>query len=56
MIIKLGELKKEDLFFIGKTKYKALYVGNRNYNNICCMNIKNMERKWFDIETKVEVK
>lgn len=52
---KLGNLSRGSFFYIGKTKYKALFVGNRSYNNVCCMNMKKMKRKWFDIETEVEV-
>lgn len=54
--VKLGDLRRGDFFYIGKTKYKSLFVtAKRSYNNVCCMNMKTMKRKWFDLETEVEV-
>lgn len=52
---KLGYLRRGDFFYIGKTKYKALFVGSRSCNNVCCQNMKTMKRKWFDVDTEVEV-
>lgn len=52
----LGYLKRGDFFYIGETKYKVLSVGNRSYNNVCCMNVETKKRKWFDVLADVEVK
>lgn len=51
----IGFLAKGEVFqFAGET-YVINSLGNKDINNVLCINLKTRKRKWFDLTTEVEV-
>lgn len=53
--IKLGYLSFGDTFYFQGQKYKINSLGHKDINNVCCTNLANKHRKWFDVDVEVEV-
>lgn len=53
-MIKLGFLKRGDFIIYEGSKYMILGIGNRNYNNVQCMNVITHRHIWLDVDTEVE--
>lgn len=55
MITEIGALYRHDEFYYDGEKYKILGLsGYRSYNNVICLNMKTIKRRWFDVATEVE--
>ena len=54
-ITKLGFLSFGDFFYYDGQKYKISSLGNKDINNVCCVNQKTKRVKWFDVDSEVEV-
>lgn len=55
-ITNLGWLKIGDTFYFEGQKYKAKSIdGNKDRNDVCCINLETRKIKWFDVDTEVEV-
>ncbi len=55
-MVELGFLRKGDTYIFENHEYKVLGLGNRGINNVQCINVNTNKRKWFDLDTEVEVK
>ena len=51
----LGFLKIGDTFYFNGEKYKANSLGNKDQNNVMCVNIATKKREWLDVTTDVEI-
>lgn len=51
----LGYLRKGDKFYFNGQKCTAISLGNKNMNNVCCMNLETKKKIWLDVTTIVEV-
>ena len=54
-ITNLGWLKIGDTFYFEGQKHKAKSLGNKDINNVCCINLETKRRVWLDVDTEVEV-
>lgn len=52
----LGWLKIGDEFYINNQKHKSLGLGNRDINNVLCINLETKKRIWLDTTSDVELK
>ena len=52
----LGYLRIGDEFYFKGQKHKATSLGNKDMNNVCCMNLETKKRIWLDVTTDVDVK
>lgn len=52
--IHLGYLSFGDTFYFQGQKYKINSLGHKDINNVCCTNLENKHRKWFDVDVEVE--
>ena len=56
MKTELGYLKVGDTFYVNGQKYKATSLGDRDIDNVNCVNVDTRKRARFDTSTVVEVK
>ena len=54
-VTNLGWLKFGDTFYFEGQKHKAKSLGNKDINNVCCINLETKRRVWLDVDTEVEV-
>lgn len=50
----LGYLHIGDTFYFEGQKYKVTSLGNRDINNVNCVNLETKKRERFDVTTDVE--
>lgn len=55
MQIELGYLKIGNTFYVDGQKYKATSLGDRDIDNVNCVNLDTNKRTRFDVSTVVEV-
>ena len=51
----LGFLRIGDEFYFEGQKHKACSLGNKDMNNVCCMNLETKKKIWLDVTTYVDV-
>lgn len=51
----LGYLRIGDEFYFEGQKHKACSLGNKDMNNVCCINLVTKKKIWLDVTTDVEV-
>ena len=51
----IGFLTRGEVFQFDGEMYVINSLGNKDINNVLCINLKTRKRKWFDLTTEVEV-
>lgn len=54
--IEIGYLYIGDIFYFNNEEYKITGLGNRDQNNVNCVNLKTKKKERFDVCSEVEIK